>query len=95
MIETLRKLCAEYWNPIGVMMEFEEGAASDPSPMPADEYDGYLYEIWKMAKAGSTEAEMIAYLGKVESDYMGITKPSGDKASFVSQLAKLLSESSA
>lgn len=88
-LECLRLLCAELWNPIGVVMEFEPDAVNDPSPMPADEYDGYLIEVFDMVQKGESFGSVVDYLAKVERDYIGLTRPSGDKLLFVGELFKL------
>ena len=67
-------------------MDFEVGADLDPSPMPADEYDSYLFEVWNMCRSGKGKADIIEYLGRVESEYIGISRPAGDKALFVDKL---------
>lgn len=82
-LSALRDLCARYWNPIGVVMEFEPTAKDDPSPMPADEYDGYLVVMRRMIAEGASRHDVVLYLSKVEKDFIGLSQPSGDKAKFV------------
>ena len=86
--EALRRLCAEWWNPIGFPMA---ASASDPdrSLMPADEYDTYLLVAWGMAVRGRPAAEIVDYLASVEREQMGLRRPSGDKQAFVAALQEM------
>lgn len=81
-LSELRQLCAKFWNPIGVVMDFEPEAQDDPSPMPADEYDGYLKVMWRMIKEGASRDDVVSYLSKVETEFIGLSRPAGNKLAF-------------
>jgi hypothetical protein len=89
-LQAVRLLCASFWNPIGIVMEFEPAAVNDPSPMPADEYDGYLIESLEMVRDGASVQVVVDYLTRVEREYIGLTQPSGDKLTFVRKLFEFL-----
>lgn len=91
MIETLRKLCADLWNPIGVPMRVFNGRPGGDQPwfLPCDEYDNYLRHAWSLVTSGATEEELIKYLKQVEDEYIMLTSPHGDKAAFANALFHL------
>ncbi len=51
----------EQWDPIGVMNE----------PYAQDEYDSYLGALYDLLAQGASEADMIEYLGTIETVSMG------------------------
>ncbi len=86
-LDRLRALCAEHWNPIGIPMAGSPAAAGLPyPPLPIDEYDTYLRRVGEMLDANYTAAEIERYIVKVEQDYLGLTKPAGDRAAFVAAM---------
>lgn len=90
-LSELRQLCAKYWNPIGVVMDFEPEAQNDPSPMPADEYDSYLMVAWQMINKGATEDDVVSYLSQVETEFIGLSRPAGNKLAFVEAIFAVFS----
>ncbi|TMX35215.1 hypothetical protein [Vibrio sp. Hep-1b-8] len=62
----LREAVHKKWDPIGVCSYSEE----------MGEYDGYLPNLYKLLKDGSSEEEVFNFLWSVETDAMGL---SGDE----------------
>lgn len=89
-IYSLRKLCADLWNPIGVPMKNEQGLEllSYP-PLPEDEYDSYLKSALDLVISGASKQDVVSYLSKVETEYLGLSQPDGDKTKFVEKLFEL------
>lgn len=85
----LRRLCAQYWNPIGVPMSnvSTETELGYP-PLPEGEYDGYLLKLVSMSQQGAKRSELINFLDKVERDYLMLSHPDGDKSAFVDAVLK-------
>lgn len=54
----------QHWDPIGV------------SDVPAahDEYDSYVGPVYRMLSSGATDAELVDYLYKTETETMGLTR---------------------
>ncbi|WP_156678536.1 hypothetical protein [Sphingomonas profundi] len=83
-LDRLRQLCAEHWNPIGVPMAGSPEAAGLPfPPLPSDEYDTYLRRVEQMLDVNYSAEEISRYLAKVESEYLGLSAPCGDRDAFV------------
>jgi hypothetical protein len=87
--ETVREMCNQLWNPIGVPMRFGEHAG-DRRYMPVDEYDRYLWHLIGMLEEGGSIDQACKYLEWAESEYMGLSSPAGDKRAFVSALTHFL-----
>jgi hypothetical protein len=95
-LEQVRELCARLWNPIGVPMantisEDELGFR----PLPAGEYDGYLLHLLTLLQRGVPDRDLRSYLETVEREYIGLSKPAGDKANFLAALRELTAGSGA
>jgi hypothetical protein len=89
-LETLRAICALHWNPIGIPMNSECLSESlKYKTLPTNEYDGYLNHVLRMIESGKEANDIIEYLSVVETDYIGLSEPSGDKAEFVKEAIKL------
>lgn len=86
-LEQVRLLCAQLWNPIGVPMA---NVASKEQlgfpPLPTDEYDTYLLKIIEMINSDCARSEVMHFLNEVESEYLMLSKPAGDKSRFLTSL---------
>ena len=88
-IEALRKLCALYWNPIGIPMSNIASESETEFPaLPEDEYDAYLSNLGEMIERHDSVQEMLEYLSIVERDYIMLSAPSGDKRKFLEEVLK-------
>jgi hypothetical protein len=63
----IRRVLLEVWDPIGVRNV----------PQAQDEYDGCLYEIFRLLTTGGTDDQIIDYLWKQATEHMGLSR---DKA---------------
>lgn len=80
-----RQLCRELWNPIGTRMK--SGSQDDkPYWLPENEYDPYLAGASRMIAEGASPNEVINYLTVVETRYLGLSNPKGNKSEFVRRL---------
>ena len=88
----LRRLCATHWNPIGVPMANVTTAEElGYPPLPEDEYAGYLLRLERLAIGGASLQELVSYLVSVE-EYIGVSKPAGNREAFVDAVVALLSQ---
>lgn len=62
-LEEIKRILWEDWDPIGV------NSMSDA----ADEYDSYALQIYSKKASGADVKDIEKYLGKVETEFMGIT----------------------
>lgn len=88
MIEEARKYCGQYWNPIGVPMRKHNntGRQNQSHYLPEDEYDTYLGKVLWMIERRLSDNEIMAYLTKVETEYLMLDVAYGDKAVFLKHL---------
>ncbi|MCF3934395.1 hypothetical protein L1787_13370 [Acuticoccus sp. M5D2P5] len=86
-LEELRRLCAKYWNPIGIpMSNIETEDSLGYRPLPADEYDTYLAHIQTLIQSKASMQDIREYLEIVERDYIMLSSPSGSKDAFIRAL---------
>jgi hypothetical protein len=52
-------------------------------PLPANEYDAYLSELLRLIGQGASPEDLLNYLATVETDYLMLTNPVGDKQAFI------------
>jgi hypothetical protein len=64
----LRRIGWEVWDPIGLAHH----VGADFISGPADEYDRYLLEAFKMASIGRSAEDIANYLADIAADYMGL-----------------------
>lgn len=81
-LDTARRLCDRHWNPIGFPMFFGEGRPP-AGTLPQDEYDRYLRHTLHLVETGAPRSDVLSYLRTVESEYLGLSQPAGDKDAFV------------
>jgi exonuclease V gamma subunit len=60
----IRAILFYEWDPIGVC-----GAA------PEDEYDSCIEPVYRILTTSRSEGKLVAYLAKVEAEYMGLKRP--------------------
>ncbi len=77
-LEQLKRLLWLQWDPIGVNdMSDAEG-----------EYDSYAFQIFVMLNQGKEEAEMLEYLERVETEYIGLG-PCGRSPTIVKRIFEI------
>ncbi|MDX8478316.1 hypothetical protein RFN28_07455 [Mesorhizobium sp. VK24D] len=89
-LEEMRLLCAKHWNPIGIPMS--NVPTSDElgfQPLPEDEYDSYLQQVMRLVVEGASAGQISHYLSLVESDYLMLSSPAGNKDAFVGAVLDL------
>jgi hypothetical protein len=62
---TIRNILMSEWDPIGV----------NDTPEAADEYDGYIGDIFELLAAHASSRKIAAYLQDVETEGMGWLMP--------------------
>jgi hypothetical protein len=62
--QAIRQALMQHWDPIGV---------SD-RPAAHDEYDSYIGPVYRLLSSGASDAELIDYLYKTETETMGLTR---------------------
>jgi hypothetical protein len=67
-LSILRDIGWREWDPIGLAGPDGEWASSSA----ADEYDGYLMEVVGLVRNGEAHDEIVAYLMRIETEYMGL-----------------------
>jgi len=75
VLERLKDLLWEEWDPIGV----------NETDCPRDEYDSYALKIHSMLMSNASREEVLSYLVWLRTDYIGISKK-GDPATVTDQL---------
>ena len=84
-LKQTRQLCRELWNPIGIRMK--SGSPDDkPYWLPEDEYDSYLATLTRMVADGASPDELMRYLEEVETKFLRLSNPKGNKSEFVRHL---------
>lgn len=63
LMEQLRHICIEDWDPIGIKYYVEA----------YDEYDSYIPELCKMLVENKTEKDIFEYLLRIERDHMSLS----------------------
>lgn len=63
----IRQVLMGQWDPIGV----------SEIPEAADEYDGYIGDIYELLKQGASTRDISTYLLKIEVDRMGMVDATG------------------
>jgi hypothetical protein len=63
----IRRILMAKWDPIGVSDE----------PNAADEYDSYIWGIYKLLERGADDKEIADHLLKIETERMGLTDING------------------
>ena len=66
-LDQIKRLLWEEWDPIGVRGD----------DWPDDEYDSYAPRVLAMLNAESSEAQIADFLLSVETEWMGLSSPSG------------------
>jgi hypothetical protein len=64
ILQTIRQTLMQYWDPIGV--------AGVPGAQ--DEYDSYIGPVYRLLSSGASDAELVDYLYKTETETMGLTR---------------------
>jgi hypothetical protein len=85
LLEKLKALLWEEWDPIGVR-------GLDPK-CPNDEYDSYALEVLKMLEAGATATEIEVHLAELETGHIGLPNHSGRAGSVAEKAVVLRRES--
>lgn len=75
-LSRLRDIGWRLWDPIGLMPDGENWN-DDESLSFVDEYDSYLMNAAGQLRRGATDAEVVSYLVKVETEYMGLNEAPG------------------
>ena len=75
----LREVVHKNWDPIGVYSYSGE----------MGEYDGYLPNLYKLLKDGSSEGEVFNFLWSIETDAMGLSGDEHTTREFSKLLIKL------
>jgi hypothetical protein len=57
------KILLYTWDPIGIA----------DVPQCRDEYTGYLPQVWRLVRDGAGADEVVRYLNKVATEYMGLS----------------------
>ncbi|TNE32739.1 MAG: hypothetical protein EP349_00985 [Alphaproteobacteria bacterium] len=70
-LSRLRDIGWSLWDPIGLLPDGDLWTNKDNSCF-ADEYDSYLLQAAGQLKQGVSDAEVIDYLMKIETEYMGL-----------------------
>jgi|SRR5579864_2433202 len=63
----IRRVLMNDWDPIGV----------NDTPEAADEYDGYLGDIYELIQSNASAAQIAAHLRLIEIDQMGMVDAEG------------------
>jgi len=70
-LSRLRDIGWSLWDPIGLLPNSETWTSKENSDF-ADEYDSYLLQAAGQLKQGVSDADVIDYLIKIETEYMGL-----------------------
>jgi hypothetical protein len=81
IMDAIRKILNNDWDPIGVM---------DDSTWPQDEYDSYIGEIYKFLARGESIEFIARHLCFIEEKLMGLGSPSAESRLPVAQKLKAL-----
>ncbi len=61
---SIRDALIRHWDPIGVA----------DTPEALDEYDSYIGPVYRLLTSGASDAELIEYLYKTETDSIGLSR---------------------
>ncbi len=64
MQQAIREALMQHWDPIGV----------SEVPEAQDEYDSYVGPVYRLLASGASDADLIDYLYRTETDTMGLTR---------------------
>lgn len=70
-LSRLRDIGWSLWDPIGLLPDGDTWTDKDNACF-ADEYDSYLLQAAGQLKQGVSDAEVVDYLMKIETEYMGV-----------------------
>ena len=62
--QAIRHALMQHWDPIGV----------SEIPEAQDEYDSYVGPVYRLLASGASDADLIDYLYRTETDTMGLTR---------------------
>ncbi len=63
LMKEIKKIILSKWDPIGIQ----------DIPEAQDEYDSYVFDVYKLIKSKKTESELFDYLWRMETEHMGLS----------------------
>ncbi|SPF75446.1 hypothetical protein ALP8811_00434 [Aliiroseovarius pelagivivens] len=78
-LSRLRDIGWRLWDPIGLMSDGENWNDDEYLSF-VDEYDTYLMNAAGQLRRGASDAEVVSYLVKVETEFMGLNQAPGVRA---------------